>query len=334
MSRGPSLFKFYSLTTFNILKGNEMINKRHISLQILIVIFLAAIFTSCSAVNTDSPLSLVGPDGKHLAGWITAHGQYAAPDGSMCTDCHGSDLAGGISGVSCSVDIYNGQSCHGSAGPAFHPADWLDSSLTGEDWHGGAYLAGSPVNGLDCVDCHDPIGVAWPDGGDCVVCHFTPTGDRSPGVWSHADNHSQWAGSPEEAVCIACHDINISFGNQTFCHNCHGAGGIHQDPDWAQRAQHGVTAKQDPGTMTGFGTCAVCHGSSFNGGTSGVSCLNASGCHQVLAPHPDGSSWRGESTPTHTNTDRDNAPACALCHQKSPGTPGCYNNTLCHGNED
>ena len=312
-----------------------MISYRDISIQILITIVLAAVFTSCSTANTDSSLSFVNPSGKHPDGWVTAHAQYAVPDGSPCIDCHGVDLAGGISGVSCSVDTYNGQSCHGNGGPVFHPADWLDSSLTGNEWHGSAYQSGLQINGFNCADCHDPLGVAWPDEGDCVVCHFTPTGDRSPGGWSHADNHSDWAGSPEVAVCVACHEINFSFGNQPVCHNCHGTGsGTHPDPDWAERAQHGVAAKQDPGSMAGFGTCAACHGSGFNGGSSGVSCLSLSGCHQVAAPHPDGSSWRGESTPTHTNTDRDNAPECALCHQHNAGTPDCFNNTLCHGNAD
>lgn len=297
-------------------------------------LLLAAAMSNCSTVNPDSPFSFIDETGRHPDGWVSAHGPWAAPDGNRCTDCHGSDLTGGVSGVSCSTDSYNGESCH-SAGPAFHPSDWLDSSLTGNDWHGDAYINGLMINGLDCVDCHAPPPLDDPSEGKCIICHFTSDGSRTPGGWTHADNHSQWAGSPEETVCIACHEVNISFGNQPVCHNCHGTGsGTHPDPDWAERAQHGVAAKQNPGTMSGFSTCAACHGDDFNGGSAGVSCLTVAGCHQVAAPHPDGSSWRGESTPTHTNTDRDNAPECALCHQHNAGTPDCFNNTLCHGNAD
>ena len=318
-----------------------MIKYRNTMLIILIMTVLAAIISSCSTVNQDSPLSFVDASGNHPDGWIEAHGSYAGNEGVLCMDCHGDDLAGGITGVSCSTDAVG---CH-AGGPAFHPADWLDSSLTGNDWHGDAYDNGFQVNGFDCVDCHEPPDLDDPVDGKCIICHFTLSGGRTPGGWAHADNHSQWAGSPEETVCIACHEVNISFGNQPFCHNCHGAGGTHPDPDWAERAQHGVAAKQDPGTMTGFSTCASCHGDDLEGGTAGVSCLTVSGCHPVAAPHPDDSRWRSESTPTHTNTDRDNSSVCGLCHLGDreppvyvplPGgsNPDCFNNTLCHGNED
>ncbi len=307
------------------------------------MITLAALIAGCSTANQDSPLSLVDSEGNHPDGWVTAHGQYAAPDGSLCMGCHGEDLAGGITGVSCSSDAVG---CH-SGGPAFHPTDWLNRSAPGYTWHADAYQDGIPVGGPSCVDCHTPPALDAADG-KCLICHFTIGGSKIPpgSGWTHGrTGHEAYAGSAEESVCIACHDINISFGNQPSCHNCHGAGGTHPDPDWAERAQHGVAAKRDPGVMAGFSACASCHGTDFDGGTAGVSCLTVSGCHQAAAPHPYDSRWRSESTPTHTNTDRDNAPVCGLCHLGDreppiyqplpPGSnPGCTNNTLCHGNED
>ena len=42
--------------------------------------------------------------------------------------------------------------------------------------------------------------------------------------------------------------------------------------------------------------------------------------------------WMPGDTFIHTTTDPGNAPVCANCHRNTnPGTPGCFNNTLCHG---
>jgi hypothetical protein len=202
-------------------------------------------------------------------------------------DCHGDDLAGGITGVSCSSDAVG---CHAS-GPAFHPEDWLDSSLTGNDWHGDAYDNGFLVNGLDCVDCHTPPALDDPDEGKCIICHFTLSGGRSPGGWAHADTgtaHAAYAGSPEETVCVACHDINISFGNQDSCHNCH------------EIATHDVEYldhDQDVPDSTDFDSqCSTCHAVS---GTS----PNA-GAPECITCHENGSPY------TQTN--------CTSCHGNPP----------------
>lgn len=305
----------------------------------LLFLALGVLFSGCSNTNPESPLSLVDASGRHPAGWIDAHMAYAKPDGSLCMDCHGEDLSGGVSGVSCSTGSYGGQSCHAN-GPAFHPFDWVNKAATGNTWHANAYQGGLQIGGMDCEDCHTPPAL---DVGKCVVCHFTLGGSRSPGGWTHGSaGHEAYAGSPEETVCVTCHEVNNRYGHEPFCHNCHQ---IHPEPDWAQRALHGVAAKQAPGSMTGFVTCASCHADDFTGGTAGVSCLTAAGCHQAGAPHPYASRWRSESTPTHTSTSRTNAPACGLCHlnRRTPpayqplppgANPGCTNNTLCHGNAD
>lgn len=104
---------------------------------------------------------------------------------------------------------------------------------------------------------------------------------------------------------------------------------------WALADAHGAPAKTQ---SNGFASCQSCHGAAFSGGIVNISCFT---CHGVNAPHPS-APWRDTAT-THTNTNPDNAPVCALCHtnganssvQPSPpaptGTaPGCFNNTLCH----
>lgn len=312
------------------------------------LLILIGAVTACNTVNEDSPLSLLDQNGNHPAGWIEAHGSYAEPDGDACTSCHGTDLDGGISNVSCSSASHDGQTCHAN-GPAFHPADWLDKSSRGtSNWHADAYQSGSLINGVPCDTCHThPALDLWPDG-KCVQCHFDINGAKSPDPsWTHGTvPHDQFLGLPEADVCVNCHEVNNGFGHGppfTSCYDCHA---IHP-VDWAVPAIHGGAAKSRPGTDTGFASCQVCHGDDFSGRLA-RSC-SGSGCHDDPpgAPHP--TAWYVESTDTflhqaNPQTDTGNAPVCALCHSdgsNSPspppppppsGTaPGCFNSTLCHG---
>ena len=305
-----------------------------------ISIILAATITSCSSVNPDSPFSYVDSSGKHPDGWYTGHGTFAMPDGIACLPCHGEDLLGGVTGVSCSTGSYNGQGCHAN-GPGFHPDTWLNKNDPA--FHGSEYSS----NSTQCLVCHDPAQPTTAPGYNCLQCHFNEGGTQFVPIgplYSHGDtteDHEAFTGTQAD-VCTACHEVNNRFGNEPFCHNCHET---HPDPDWNTRALHGVEAKRSPGSMAGFEACVQCHGDDYAGG-SGVTCLSQVDCHNVDAPHPTSSEWKGESTPTHTNTSQANAPECFKCHEDGANSgenppnppagtdPGCYNNTLCHEDED
>lgn len=148
------------------------------------------------------------------------------------------------------------------------------------------------------------------------------------------------------ADCESCHGEDLLGGtSETGCFSagldgvaCHGAQAYH-GAGWETPGGHGAAAKQAAGADAGLDSCRPCHGLDFSGGIIKVSC-SASACHGtaggVVAPHPS-PPWRGAIL-THTDTSRNNAPACALCHQGQssspapPGTaPGCFNNALCHG---
>jgi hypothetical protein len=282
-----------------------MNRSRNVTFQIILIAALAVMLSSCSTANQDSPLSFVDASGNHPDGWITAHGSYAAPDGSPCMYCHGDDLAGGITGVSCSSDAVG---CH-SGGPAFHPADWLDSSLTGNAWHGDAYNNFFQINGFECVDCHDPVGVAWPDGGNCVVCHFSPTGGKSPGGWAHASTgHSSFAGSPEQSVCVTCHEVNISFGNQPSCHNCHDVV-IHAVPNLGH--------EQSVSTSGQFTTlCSTCH--AISGTSPNASAPLCVSCHTESSPYSGANCTSCHDDPPDNgkhNKHENEGASCDDCHQ-------------------
>jgi predicted CxxxxCH...CXXCH cytochrome family protein len=193
------------------------------------VIAFAASLWGCSNANSSAPN--VNASGQHPAGWYVDHRAAYLANPNQCYPCHGSDLLGGISKVSCSSDSFNGLPCHSTFPPSTtHPQGW-----------------------------RDPL-------------------------------------------------------------------------------QHGAKAKAQPGIFSGFASCQTCHGADFNGGIAGVSCFapdrNGFSCHGVNAPHA-AAPWRTSPSPTHTNTVNDmagsNPAACALCHRSAAGTPGCFNNTLCHG---
>jgi hypothetical protein len=133
------------------------------------------------------------------------------------------------------------------------------------------------------------------------------------------------------ATCAACHD-NPSNNLAPDCFNntlCHGERSSHPD-GWSAGSQHGGTAKAAPGGSSGFLYCESCHGSGLNGGSAKQSCLINSGCHGWSAPHAS-SGWNGGGS-RHRSTNQGNALVCAQCHQSNPGTPSCFNSTLCHGN--
>lgn len=142
--------------------------------------------------------------------------------------------------------------------------------------------------------------------------------------------------------CKTCHGDDLAGGIakiSCFTAACH-HGTI---PTWADSSVHGASAKQAPGS-SGFAACRICHGTDFSTrlGTSPRNCFD---CHGVNAPHP-AAPWRSSTGPTHTSTSPGNASVCAACHfPGSPNnpaghpatpapagtSPGCFNNTLCHG---
>ncbi len=331
----------------------------------LVAILLGAALAAgsgCSTTNSDSVV--LSPQGTHPQGWATAHGSFARPDGASCAQCHGSatdnTASGGIARVSCFSGPRGAQWCHAN-GPAFHPADWLDKG--GAHFHGA--LTGVPINGKSCSTCHTQ---SDPPSYVCLNCHFDPNGGRVPpgSAWTHGDvgGHAAFGQldvvNAVNAVCIRCHEINNAFGHmpQPFCHNCHSPApaGFHPT-GWANPDSHGAAAKLGPGAgTTGFQNCRGCHGANLDGvGGSAPSCVNNTACHGYsadntalganLAPHSP-RPWTevfapGGRTHTTTSSDSTNAAVCALCHfggdihspTPPPGgsTPGCFNNTLCHG---
>ena len=107
-----------------------------IGLLILLAAFAAA--AGCSTANTtggggDVVVNHVDASGNSVPGWLTSTGgshansatrNYIANGGrSSCTECHGSDLTGGISRVSC---FGNTAGCHHGPIP-----NWITAAVHG-----------------------------------------------------------------------------------------------------------------------------------------------------------------------------------------------------------
>lgn len=333
-------------------------------LKAVLVTFAALQLVSCSKGNN----SVLDASGKHPANWIVNHREVfrslagaiddpAIANKSQCVECHGADLKGGVSKVSCFSQGFGAQSCH------FHPAGFANPDSHGTTAKG----FGTSLGLRTCQGCHGSLyGGGVLTAISCFPCHGVNAPHAKNWATSTTRLHSS-TDSRNAAQCAECHAggrFLTTIGppppqpagtppgcfNNTLCHS-----GLHP-AGWIDPAQHGATAKSQPGSDKGFTSCQVCHGTDFAGGSSQVSCFTASrangACHvrngvPVNSPHA-ALPWRGNAPAlTHTSTVDDaqglNAGVCAQCHLRGAnlrtqiitsfanGTPGCFNSTLCHG---
>ncbi|HLN91540.1 MAG TPA: hypothetical protein VK429_06740, partial [Patescibacteria group bacterium] len=140
------------------------------------LILLAALAVGAGCSTAESPggsstnMNHVLPSGSSVDGWLvtpsggthasTATQDYLANNGSIgCTQCHGSDLTGGISGVSC---FGNPIGCHHDP-----VANWVTPAV-----HGATAKKAPGSSGFaSCQICH---GKSFSGGGakvPCFTCH-------------------------------------------------------------------------------------------------------------------------------------------------------------------
>jgi predicted CxxxxCH...CXXCH cytochrome family protein len=323
--------------------------------RILIVLLSSSllVLAGCSSPNKETGFDT--ETGKHNQSWYIDHRTAFLTNPTICSDCHGADLMGGISRVSCFSTSFSGMTCHAN-GPSGHSAGWENP-----DSHGAtAKRAPGLTSGFSfCQTCHGSDffgGLAQKSCLNAAGCHgANVNAPHSPKPWRGSIRTHTNVDPGNAPVCALCHTNGanssvqpspFASGTAPGCFNntlCHAAVG--HPAGWANPDSHGATAKAAPSATSGFSLCQRCHGNDFTGGSALQTCLNTAGCHGagVNAPHSP-KPWR-DSIRTHTNTDPNNAPACAACHtdganssvQPSPpaptGTaPGCFNNTLCHAN--
>ncbi len=135
-------------------------------LSVLLLVSLLVI-VSCGSSSSNSISVFDATTHSHPDGWLPAgHMTAAQTDITTCEECHGQDLSGGISQVSCTT-------CHLGGPLDVHPASFngYDWSLSGH----GQYILTNGTASCSTDYCHgyDLKGVAN-SGPSCSSCHSYP----------------------------------------------------------------------------------------------------------------------------------------------------------------
>jgi predicted CxxxxCH...CXXCH cytochrome family protein len=312
---------------------------RKISLLIFLAILIAT--NGCgSTKNADSPFS----DGTHPSGWLPAgHMTAARTNVDACIECHGSDLEGGISRVSCT-------SCHLGGTMSVHPASW--GTGTQIALNHAPYVATNGTTGCQNNYCHGSMlaGVAG-SGPSCSSCHLGGATSVHPLDWSGAilTKHGAYALSSGTGGCAAetCHGTSLSgvSGSGPSCTSCHIGGVMSGHPaDWGSAilTKHGEYA-----ATNGTSGCATetCHGTSLSGVSgSGPGCqschqngvypFTAMSCTSCHGTPPSGTAYPDQAAAHNTVTGHFVSQVslpdeCATCHvNQGAGTENHFNNVV------
>ena len=236
------------------------------------------LLSSCGSGNSAAPQ--LNSAGRHPAGWVAAHPAAFGANAAQCYECHGSDLMGGISKVSCFSATFNGITCHAS-GPGNHPAGWSDPAMHGVH----AKSAVSGANGFAaCQVCHGTLFNGGIVNTSCYSCHGV-SAPHPPKPWFGGAYTHTTTDPSNAAVCALCHTAGANLSpafqlpsyasgtpgcfNSTLCH-----GASPHPADWL------LTHNQAANIP---GACQICHGAQLQGDPAFGSPA-CSSCHTALAP--------------------------------------------------
>jgi predicted CxxxxCH...CXXCH cytochrome family protein len=183
-----------------------------------LVLALAAL-SGCGKANSSAPAT-IDAAGRHAvpagaASWVQQHwveyrrlngGSSEVSGTTSCSQCHGSDLRGGTSKVSCFAASFQldgvNLSCHPNGdGRLGHPSSWAEPASG--SFHGNANFNGTAVRGSASLEA------------ECGLCHAISQDVARLGTApSCLTKDPQWG--------IACHSGSPAL-NPQGCVSCHGA---------------------------------------------------------------------------------------------------------------
>jgi hypothetical protein len=203
-----------------------MMSRAKLMVRTFFAVAIAVLFWGCTTSNSQAP-QFSATQAAHPATWVDNHWSAYLMNPNQCRTCHGSDLTGGVSGVTCFQ-------CHHPNGPSHQPG-W---ELPAQHGRNGAQLAPSTTTGFaSCTQCHgstynNPVGTTP----SCQSCHTKAPHPNKPwnGATASTPNHTFTAvgNAPE---CYKCHangansDLKPAFPaptgtapgcfNNTLCHS-------------------------------------------------------------------------------------------------------------------
>lgn len=248
------------------------------------VMFFA--LSGCSGSNSSNGPT-VDKNGKHPANWIKTHKNDASASTASCTGCHGSDLTGGISKVSCmSSDAISGFQCHASS-PAANLAGCKSCHGTPPDGttapnRANAHATHLALANVTCVTCHSGAGFgtashakATATGGiaDATVSSlpasfqaktvttfgYDAASKTCSGIICHGGLKTPSWSSSVAIRCVDCHALGSSSQNPQF--NSYYSGRISVNSGLNLVNLHQIhLLEKVPGTST-LVACTDCHNS-------------------------------------------------------------------------
>ena len=277
---------------------------------------------------------------SHDASWMawgspTHHAASANLSLVACQVCHGQDLAGGFTGISCAQ-------CHG--------ATWKTSCTM---CHGGTENASSAPPRATYLNTADPIRVGahtvhvdGPAGGQgyaCEVCHVVPADALSPGHIDGPIATVTFGGVAKQGGLEPTFDRASATCATTYCHGGTLKGGTHVSPDWTKTADtetacgscHGVPPPAPhPAVGSDLAGCSTCHPSSVN--TAGGLMRPPVGLHldgKVDFQNVHGPEWMDQANSAfHAAAANRGLAGCQSCHGADlQGGNTAVSCAQCHG---
>lgn len=308
--------------------------KKSTYIQWMIVVALVLIVAvGCSKTNKDAIFD--ADSGEHPENWYTEHRATYNADPGVCYECHGADLLGGTSGVSCYSANFDGMSCHAN-GPVGHPAGWADPTS-----HGASAKAApnpSTTSGFSsCQACHGTNFGGGSSNKSCFSCHgLSAPHAKAPwrlfsgstSTYTHVDTDTG-----NSAACAECH-LNSGAAaaancfNNSLCHAVPNCVYCHTKPPSGAAAPNRAGAHAAHYALAGLvDSCDTCHSTAGLGTSkhknatvdvlflsaysakSGAAVKNADGTCSKVSCHG------GQTTPAWlSGTAIDVNTSCTSCH--------------------
>jgi hypothetical protein len=186
-------------------------------LFLLCLLLLAGCGGGSSETETPPANPPVAVVETHPAGWLPGgHATDAKANVATCTVCHGTDLTGATTHVSCTQ-------CHIGNPQSFHPTQWGNFAYALHP----TYVSQNGTSSCANVTCHGLNLEGVPGSGpSCTQCHMGGVFSKHPVAWNaDIELHRDYIASNGSASCrvSVCHgpDLKGVFLSGPSCGTCH-----------------------------------------------------------------------------------------------------------------